>query len=128
SVIIIIAIAFKHFNIMPNINTEHLHDLGKYLFGFSIFWAYLWVSQYLLIWYSNIPEETFYYVERVNNFETLFYLNVGVNFLVPFVALMTRKSKRQPVILAVVALVVLLGHYIDLYLAIMPGAVGHEHA
>ena len=128
AVIILIAIAFKHFNVLPNINTEHLHDLGKYLFGFSIFWAYLWVSQYLLIWYSNIPEETIYYVERVNNFEVLFYLNVGVNFLIPFIALTTRKSKRQPAILAIVALLVLMGHYVDLYLAIMPGAVGHENA
>ncbi|MFW6289469.1 MAG: hypothetical protein ACOC0R_00760 [Mariniphaga sp.] len=128
AVIILIALAFKHFNILPNINNEHLHDLGKYLFGFSIFWAYLWVSQFLLIWYSNIPEETVYYVERVMHFETLFYLNVAVNFLIPFFALMTRNSKRQPLILATVALVVLLGHYLDLYLAIMPGAVGHENA
>lgn len=128
SVVILITVAFKHFNILPNVNAEHLHDLGKYLFGFSIFWAYLWISQYLLIWYSNIPEETFYYVERVNHFNTLFYMNVLVNFLVPFLALMTRKSKRQPIYLAIVALVVLLGHYLDLYLAIMPGAVGHEAA
>ena len=128
SVIILITIAFKHFNVLPNVNAEHLHDLGKYLFGFSIFWAYLWVSQYLLIWYSNIPEETIYYVERVTHFEGLFYLNVAVNFLIPFIALMTRNSKRQPVILAAVAFIVLLGHYIDLYLAIMPGAVGHENA
>ena len=113
---------------MPNVNTEHLHDLGKYLFGFSIFWTYLWLSQYLLIWYSNIPEETVYYVERVNNFETLFYLNVIINFLFPFLALMTRNSKRQPLVLAVVAIIVLLGHYIDLYLAVIPGAVGHENA
>jgi hypothetical protein len=55
AVIILITIAFRHFGILPNVNAEHLHDLGKYLFGFSIFWAYLWISQYLLIWYSNIP-------------------------------------------------------------------------
>ncbi|HZH71627.1 MAG TPA: hypothetical protein VFD91_03975 [Mariniphaga sp.] len=128
AVIILITLAFKHFNILPNVNTEHLHDLGKYLFGFSIFWTYLWLSQYLLIWYSNIPEETIYYVERVNNFETLFYLNVIINFLFPFIALMTRNSKRQPIVLAIVAIIVLLGHYIDLYLAVIPGAVGHEHA
>lgn len=128
AVIIIIAIAFKEFGILPNINKEHLHDLGKYLFGFSIFWAYLWLSQFLLIWYSNIPEETIYYVERVTHFRTLFYLNVAINFLIPFLALMTRKSKRQPLILGSIALIVLLGHYIDLYLAIMPGAVGHEQA
>lgn len=128
AVIIIITVAFKHFNILPNVNEEHLHDLGKYLFGFSIFWAYLWISQFLLIWYSNIPEETFYYVERVNNFKTLFYVNLGVNFLFPFLALMVRNSKRQPLYLAFVALIVLLGHYLDLYVAIMPGAVGHENA
>ncbi len=128
SVIIIIAVAFKEFGILPNINKEHLHDLGKYLFGFSIFWAYLWVSQYLLIWYSNIPEETIYYVERTQHFETLFILNLIVNFVFPLMALMTRNSKRQPLILVTVALVVLLGHYLDLYLAIMPGAVGHETA
>lgn len=128
AVIIIIAVAFRHFNILPNINNEHLHDLGKYLFGFSIFWAYLWLSQFLLIWYSNIPEETFYYVERVKHFETLFYVNVAVNFLLPFLALMTRNSKRQPLYLIIVSIVVLMGHYLDLYLAIMPGAVGHEEA
>jgi hypothetical protein len=128
AVLIIITIVFKHFNILPNVNNEHLHDLGKYLFGFSIFWAYLWLSQYLLIWYSNIPEETIYYVERVTHFETLFYLNVAINFLFPLLALMTRKTKRQPLFLGIIALVVLIGHYLDLYLAIMPGAVGHESA
>ncbi|MGF7138388.1 hypothetical protein [Roseimarinus sediminis] len=128
ALIIILTVFFKQYNILPNVNEEHLHDLGKYLFGFSIFWAYLWISQYLLIWYSNIPEETHYYVERVQHFETLFYVNVLVNFLFPFLALMTRGAKRQPMYLAIIALVVLAGHWLDLYLAIMPGAVGHEAA
>jgi hypothetical protein len=128
AVIILITIAFRHFGILPNVNGEHLHDLGKFLFGFSIFWAYLWISQYLLIWYSNIPEETVYYVDRVNNFGTIFYVNVIANFLFPFLALMTRGAKRQPLYLAIVAVIVLMGHYLDLYLAIMPGAVGHETA
>lgn len=127
-VIIIISVAFKHFNILPNINKEHLHDLGKYLFAFSIFWAYLWISQFLLIWYGNIPEETVYFVERVDHFKTLFYINVAINFMFPLLALMTRNSKRQSMYLLIVALIVLLGHYIDLYLAIMPGAVGYEVA
>ncbi len=128
AVIIIITIVFKKLNILPNVNKEHLHDLGKYLFGFSIFWAYLWLSQYLLIWYSNIPEETVYYVERTTHFNTLFYTNLIINLGIPFLALMTRNSKRQSFVLGGVALVVLLGHYIDLYLAIIPGAVGHEKA
>ncbi|HKJ78905.1 MAG TPA: hypothetical protein VKA10_05195, partial [Prolixibacteraceae bacterium] len=86
SVIIIITVAFKKFNILPNVNREHLHDLGKFLFGFSIFWAYLWISQFLLIWYANIPEETIYYITRKEHFNDLFYLNVGINFLFPFLA------------------------------------------
>ena len=128
AVIIIIAVALKKYGVLPNLNKEHMHDLGKYLFGFSIFWAYLWISQFLLIWYSNIPEETVYYVTRTEHFNFLFYLNVIINFLVPFLALMTRNSKRQFTYLAAVALIVLLGHYLDLYLAIMPGVVGHETA
>ncbi|WP_372947589.1 hypothetical protein [Mariniphaga sp.] len=128
AVIILITIAFRHFGILPNVNSEHLHDLGKYLFGFSIFWAYLWISQYLLIWYSNIPEETVYFVERLNHFKSLFYLNIIVNFLIPFLALMTRGAKRQPLYLAIISVIILMGHYLDLYLAIMPGAVGHENA
>lgn len=127
-VMIIITIAFRKFGILPHVSREHLHDLGKYLFAFSIFWAYLWLSQFLLIWYSNIPEETVYFVTRTEHFNFLFYLNVAVNFLVPLLALMTRNSKRQSFYLAAVALVVLLGHYLDLYLAIIPGAVGYEAA
>lgn len=128
AMIILITVGFKRYNILPHINGEHLHDLGKYLFGFSIFWAYLWVSQYLLIWYSNIPEETVYFVERTDHFNFLFFLNVAVNFLVPFLALMTRGSKRQPLFLASIAIVLIIGHWIDLYMAIMPGVVGYEHA
>lgn len=128
AMIILITIAFKKYNILPHVNGEHLHDLGKYLFGFSIFWAYLWISQFLLIWYSNIPEETVYFVERTEHFGTLFFVNVAVNFAFPFLALMTRGAKRQPLYLAVIAVVLIIGHWIDLYLAIMPGVVGAEAA
>lgn len=128
AVIIIITVFFKHFNILPNVNDEHLHDLGKYIFAFSIFWAYLWLSQYLLIWYSNIPEETVYYVQRLDHFKTLFYVNLVLNFVFPFFALMTRGSKRQPIYLGLISFVILIGHYLDLYLAIMPGAVGNENS
>ena len=128
AVVILITVGFKKYNILPNVNGEHLHDLGKYLFGFSIFWAYLWVSQFLLIWYGNIPEETVYFVQRVDHFHTLFFFNVVINFGFPFLALMTRGSKRQPLYLSIVAVIVLAGHWLDLYLAIMPGAVGFEVA
>lgn len=128
AMIILITVAFKKYHILPHVNDEHLHDLGKYLFGFSIFWAYLWICQFLLIWYSNIPEETHYFVERTEHFPVLFYVNVVINFVIPFFALMTRGAKRQPLYLAIIAIVLIVGHWLDLYLAIMPGVAGHEVA
>ena len=109
------------------IRTDHIHDLGKYLFAFSVFWTYLWFSQYLLIWYGHIPEETTYYIQRHENFQLLFFLNLGLNFIIPFFALMKLQSKRQLNWLALIAGIVMLGHWIDYFQMIMPGAAG-EHA
>ena len=109
------------------IRTDHVHDLGKLLFGFSVFWTYLWFSQYLLIWYGHIPEETTYYIQRHENFQLLFFLNLGLNFIIPFFALMKLQSKRQLNWLALIAGIVMLGHWIDYFQMIMPGAAG-EHA
>jgi hypothetical protein len=125
AIIILLLFVLRRMGYMEHVNEEHLHDLGKYLFGFSIFWAYLWVSQYLLIWYSNIPEETIYYVKRIQDFEVLFYANVIINFLAPFLILMARGTKRKLNWLIAAAVIVFLGHWIDMYLAIMPGAIGH---
>ncbi|MCG8581967.1 MAG: envelope fusion protein [Bacteroidales bacterium] len=125
SVIIILLFVLRRMGYMEHINDEHLHDLGKYLFGFSIFWAYLWVSQYLLIWYSNIPEETIYYVKRIQDFEGVFYANVIINFLAPFLILMARGTKRRLNWLIAASVIVFIGHWIDMYLAIMPGSIGH---
>jgi hypothetical protein len=128
AVLIIILFALKQMGYMSHVNREHIHDLGKYLFGFSIFWTYLWFSQYMLIWYANIPEETIYFYERHKNFSTIFYVNLFLNFIVPFLGLMTRNSKRGSFILLPVALIVFIGHWLDLYQLIMPGAVGGEKA
>jgi hypothetical protein len=128
AVIIFLVVVLRKMGYLEHVNDEHLHDLGKYLFGFSIFWAYLWISQYLLIWYSNIPEETVYFVTRQQEFGTLFWTNVLVNFAVPFLYLMPRGTKRQFNWLLPVSIIVFVGHWLDLYLAIMPGAVGSEQA
>jgi len=128
AVLIIILIVLQKNGYMQHVNNEHLHDLGKYLFAFSIFWAYLWISQYLLIWYSNIPEETAYYVHRIKGFEFLFYLNVIVCFVAPFFALMSRGNKRKTSWLLIASIIVFVGHWIDLFVAIMPGTVGAEKA
>nr|WP_319400301.1 hypothetical protein [uncultured Carboxylicivirga sp.] len=125
SVIIILLFVLRKMGYMDHVNDEHLHDLGKYLFGFSIFWMYLWISQYLLIWYSNIPEETVYFVTRQNDFEMVFWGNVLVNFLTPFLLLMPRGTKRKINWLLIAAVIVFIGHWVDLYVAIWPGVVQH---
>jgi len=108
------------------IRADHVHDLSTLLFAFSIFWAYLWFSQYLLIWYSHIPEETTYFLQRKENFRIIFFVNLGLNFVVPFFALMRLKSKRQLGLAASVAAIVLIGHWVDYYQMIMPGVVGEN--
>jgi len=109
------------------IRVDHMHDLAKMLFAFSIFWTYLWFSQYLLIWYGHIPEETTYFIQRQEHFEFLFFLNLGLNFVVPFFGLMKLNLKKKLNWLAAVAGIVLIGHWIDYFQMIMPGAAG-EHA
>ena len=103
------------------ITQQHLHDLGKLLFGFSTFWAYLWFSQYMLIWYANLPEETVYYVQRLHGFwQPLFVLNLFLNWVIPFFALLPRLNKQRPGVLVRVSIILLVGRWLDLYLMIMP--------
>ena len=110
------------------LNSSHLHDLGKYIFAFSIFWAYIWFSQFLLIYYANIPEETVYFVERLKSgqYAWVFYVNILLNFIFPFLVLMTRDSKRHTIFLKIVCSVLLVGHWFDFYLMITPGTLGEN--
>jgi len=106
------------------VNANHLHDLGKLLFAFTTFWAYIWLSQYLLIWYGNLPEEASYYQTRTDSVWIAWFLaNVAINWVVPFVVLLPRASKRNPTILKRVAIVVLLGRWLDVYLLVAPQTV-----
>jgi hypothetical protein len=103
------------------VRPAHLHDLGTLLFAFSTFWAYIWFCQYLLIWYSNLPEEVTHYVRRTDPaWAGLFFLNLGLNWGVPFVALLARSAKRNARVLAGVCVALLVGHWLDLYLLVMP--------
>jgi hypothetical protein len=103
------------------IREQHLHDVGKLLFAFSTFWAYLWFSQYMLIWYANLPEETVYYIRRLHGFwQPLFVLNLVLNWVVPFFTLLPRMNKQRTGILVRVSIVLLAGRWLDLYLMIMP--------
>lgn len=103
------------------VTDEHLHDLGKLLFAFSTFWMYIWFSQYMLIWYADIPEESVHYIRRQQQYwMPLFVLNMILNWVVPFVALLPKRTKRTGTLLAKVAVVVLLGRWLDLYLMVHP--------
>lgn len=104
------------------VTVEHLHDLGKLLFGFVIFWAYIAFCQYFLIWYANFPEETRWYaIRRVGVWNTMSWSLVLGHFAVPFLLLLFRAPKRSPIGLAFAAGWILVFHYIDLYWIIMPG-------
>jgi hypothetical protein len=120
-------IYMKNKGYMELSNSEHLHDMGKFMFAFSIFWTYLWFSQYMLIWYANIPEETVYFKHRVQGaYKPIFFLNLIVNFLAPLLILMKRSAKRNFTLMALMAVVILFGHWIDFYQMVM-GSLMKEH-
>jgi hypothetical protein len=126
--LIIFAWFLKRAGYLPQLRDDHIHDLSILLFAFSVFWSYEWYAEYFLIWYGHLPEETSYYITRLDDYKLLFYLNLVINFLVPFFGLIRVRSKRNLSWAALVAAVVLIGHWIDYWLMIMPGAAGEEAA
>ena len=104
-----------------SITVEHYHDLGKWMFATTAFWSYIAFSQYMLIWYANLPEETIWYKVRwENGWEVLSYLLIVGHFFFPFLVLLARGSKRNLGLMFGMAFWVLFIEYIDLYFVIMP--------
>ncbi|HMX38720.1 MAG TPA: hypothetical protein PK971_00270 [Saprospiraceae bacterium] len=128
SLFILLVIYLKSKGYMEYVTPNHLHDVGKFLFGISVFWTYLWFDQYMLIWYANNGEETIYFNERMNHYPVLFWGNLLLNFITPFLILMRNDTKRKMGTMFFVALIVFFGHWWDYFYMIKPGAriAAHE--
>lgn len=124
TVIAMVTLYLKSKGYLEYVNTSHIHDLAKFMFGISVFWTYLWFSQFMLIWYSNIPEEVTYYVTRIEQYNLPFFGMVAMNFVFPFLILINTDFKRITWILVMAGTVILLGHYVDFFNMIMPATVG----
>ena len=133
SLVALFVIFLKNRGQLEYVTEEHLHDVGKFMFAFSVFWTYLWFSQYMLIWYSNQPEETKYFIDRIGTadksgpYHGIFFLNLFLNFLCPLLILLKRGVKRNWTMVTVMAVLIIFGHWIDFYQMVMPGTL-HEHA
>jgi hypothetical protein len=124
--ICMVTLYLKSKGYLENVNTSHIHDLAKFMFGISVFWTYLWFSQFMLIWYANIPEEVTYFVTRIELYNLPFFGAVVMNFVFPILILVNTDFKRITWILVMAGTVILLGHYIDFFNMIMPSAVGDQ--
>jgi hypothetical protein len=124
SVICLLTLFLKSQGFMKLVTDEHIHDLGKFMFAFSVFWTYIWLSQYLLIWYAQIPEEMIYYQMRFENYKINFFFNLALNFIFPFLVLMTRNGKRSRWVLGITGAIIILGHWHDVWLMVNPGVFG----
>ncbi len=122
--IAMVTVYLKSKGYLEFVNTSHIHDLAKFMFGISIFWTYLWFSQFMLIWYADIPEEITYFVTRINVYNLPFFGAVVMNFVFPLLILINTDFKRITWIIVMAGIVILAGHYIDFFNMIMPGTVG----
>lgn len=114
---ILIVIFLKSKGYLERVNENHVHDLGKLLFGFSIFWTYLWFDQFMLQWFANMPEETNFWVKRfdVSYFKVTVFLALIINFLFPLFFLIKRGAKRNFKMIGFGAALLIFGHYMDFF-------------
>jgi hypothetical protein len=126
TVISMVTLYLKSKGYLEHVNTSHIHDLSKFMFGISVFWTYLWFSQFMLIWYSNIPEEVTYFITRIEHYNITFFGAVVMNFIFPFLVLINTDFKRITWIIVMAGTVILAGHYIDFFNMIMPATVGDQ--
>jgi hypothetical protein len=124
TVIVLTTIYLKKLGYLERVNDSHVHDIGKWTFATSFLWSYLFFSQFMLIWYANIGEEVTYYQMRMENFKVLYFTMFLINFAFPMLILMSRDAKRNYGVLTFVGIIILIGHWTDVYLMISAGSLG----
>jgi hypothetical protein len=121
---LIVFILYKR-GYFPFLNEYHLHDFARYIFMLSIVWGYFWFAQFMIIWYGNIPEETAYYSVRWQaGWKILFFVEIGLNWFIPFMVLLPVKTCRNMTVITVVIIFLIIGQYIDLFVQVIPGTTG----
>ncbi|MFO7670893.1 MAG: hypothetical protein R6W31_14655 [Bacteroidales bacterium] len=112
----------------PFLTKYHVGDFSRYIFMLCIIWGYFWFSEFMLIWYANIPEETVYFVTRLRGegWRTFFFANILINWFLPFVLLMPKATAQNKLVVKIVIPFLIVGQFIDLYMQIFPGTVGKQ--
>ena len=123
-VLIMVILYLKKHGYMEKVNDHHIHDLGKWTFATSFLWSYLWFSQFMLIWYANIGEEVTYFQMRIENYKLLYFGMFIINFAFPMLILMSRDAKRNAGILTFIGLIIIGGHWVDVYIMVTAGSMG----
>ena len=125
SILTLIVFILHRLGYFPFLNKFHLHDFSRYIFMLSIVWGYFWFAQFMIIWYGNIPEETAYFFVRwQNGWKIMFFLEIGLNWAVPFLVLLPVKTSRNMTAIIIVIILLIIGQYIELYLQVIPGTTG----
>jgi hypothetical protein len=123
--ITILIIWLKKLGYLEFVTESTIHDMGKWMFAISFLWTYLYFSQFMLIWYADIPEEVIYFQTRWESYKALMWTVFFVNFAFPMVMLMSRDCKRNFFYLMFIGTIIFMGHYLDIIMVVMPGTVGH---
>ena len=126
TVIAMVTVYLKSKGYLEEVNDSHIHDLAKFMFGISIFWTYLWFGQFMLIWYANIPEEVTYFVTRIEDYKLPFFGMLALNFIFPLLILMNSDYKRVNWFVIMTGIIILMGHYLDVFNMVMPATVGDQ--
>jgi hypothetical protein len=121
---LIVFILYKK-GFFPFFNKYHMHDFARYIFMLSIVWGYFWFAQFMIIWYGNIPEETIYYSVRwQDGWKVLFFIEIGLNWTIPFLVLLPVKTSRNMTAILIVIVFLIIGQYVDLFVQVIPGTTG----